>query len=397
MRSRVSKSKKERILSIRKKLILNELRTLTDPFEYMQFMCEQKHLSPDGTMMELLDQFVRHPAPKLTERQKRTLSFDYGVYYGQVYQIDKVTSMPHGIGRMKFKNGNTYEGRFSFGVIDGEGLLYAKDKTVVMKGIWEQGNLSGHVTIYENNKLTYDGSYENNLRSGYGLYRQHRTEYRGYFFNDEYHGYGVLKSRDGTYSGHFRNGKKHGTGTCSKFTGKYDKYGIRIYQIQKGLWENDSFVCDVNWKKKELSIQGFLDSGRIAYLKEISSTDLKKVINLRNSFNSLQDRIHNSPIHVKSKKMKKCDWIEILLKEQKKMKQETRCLMSEYDLFGNKIITPVRGSDNEIYDLCSMEFLFEKNEKGEYLNIVYGYEKDNRVPLFPIMGNGKILDSYKKL
>ena len=66
-----------------------------------------------------------------------------------------------------------------------------------------------------------------------------------------------------------------------------------------------------------------------------------------------------------------------------------------HDLFGNKIVTPVVGSDGGIYNLSSMEHLFEKDSKDEYINIPYHYnEIGDRVPSFPRMNNGVRLTSY---
>ena len=67
------------------------------------------------------------------------------------------------------------------------------------------------------------------------------------------------------------------------------------------------------------------------------------------------------------------------------------------DLFGNEIETPCRGNDGEIYDLKSLEYLFEMNEVGEYRRINYIYQNGIRIPNFPIMSNGVRLSSYTLL
>ena len=65
------------------------------------------------------------------------------------------------------------------------------------------------------------------------------------------------------------------------------------------------------------------------------------------------------------------------------------------DLFGNQIQTPCLGNDGGIYDISSMEYLFKKNEQGEYINIPYSYDENtNRIPNFPRMNNGIPLSSY---
>ena len=44
-----------------------------------------------------------------------------------------------------------------------------------------------------------------------------------------------------------------------------------------------------------------------------------------------------------------------------------------------------------------MYYLFERNEDGDYKNIPYKYEKNERVPNFPRMGNGQILKDFEIL
>ena len=66
----------------------------------------------------------------------------------------------------------------------------------------------------------------------------------------------------------------------------------------------------------------------------------------------------------------------------------------EFDLFGNKIIIPCFGNDNQIYDLLSMEYLFLQNDENDYVNISYIYENNIRVPNYPIMEGGQRLTSY---
>ena len=64
---------------------------------------------------------------------------------------------------------------------------------------------------------------------------------------------------------------------------------------------------------------------------------------------------------------------------QKEKKKETPISMEdlEDDLFGNPIMTPCLGNDGQIYDIESMNYLFQKNEQGEYVNIPYKYNENN--------------------
>lgn len=78
----------------------------------------------------------------------------------------------------------------------------------------------------------------------------------------------------------------------------------------------------------------------------------------------------------------------------KQRKQEN--VSNEYDkvdVFGIDIESPVIGNDGGIYDLKSMEHLFEK-KNNEYVNILYHYVNGILVPNFPRMENGNILSQY---
>ena len=99
-------------------------------------------------------------------------------------------------------------------------------------------------------------------------------------------------------------------------------------------------------------------------------------------------------ISLHSFKRKKTLWSSILVCDSKNKLE----IDDEYDLFGNQIISPCKGSDDLYYDKKSMEYLFKKNSKGEYLHISYSYDENNiPTPNFPISSNGKILNNYSLL
>jgi hypothetical protein len=66
-----------------------------------------------------------------------------------------------------------------------------------------------------------------------------------------------------------------------------------------------------------------------------------------------------------------------------------------YDIFGNEIIQPCKGTDDNIYDLFSMKYMFSKNKDGEYENIPSSSDENgNKTIHFPVMANGKVLNNY---
>ena len=83
-------------------------------------------------------------------------------------------------------------------------------------------------------------------------------------------------------------------------------------------------------------------------------------------------------------------------KYTKRSKSQSMQEEEEIDIFGNTISTPCIGSDGSIYDIDSMIYLFEKNDNDDYKHIPYVYDQHGeRIPKFPIMGNGKPLRDFE--
>lgn len=78
---------------------------------------------------------------------------------------------------------------------------------------------------------TYEGSWENGLRQGYGKYTWSNGDtYEGQWFNDERHGIGTYIWNDGSkYTGNYSHGIRSG-------------YGVYYYTngtIYEGTWQNN--------------------------------------------------------------------------------------------------------------------------------------------------------------
>ena len=102
--------------------------------------------------------------------------------------------------------------------------------------------------------------------------------------------------------------------------------------------------------------------------------------------------------NTKLKRTSKKELQNILNNEHKKIVElHSKNEMEEdnFDLFGNEISIPCYGDDNGIYDLSSMEYLFQKDEDDDFIHIPYKYNSENeRVPNFPVMNEGKPLTSF---
>eukprot|EP00546_Thalassionema_frauenfeldii_P005033 CAMPEP_0178910528 /NCGR_PEP_ID=MMETSP0786-20121207/9146_1 /TAXON_ID=186022 /ORGANISM="Thalassionema frauenfeldii, Strain CCMP 1798" /LENGTH=491 /DNA_ID=CAMNT_0020582787 /DNA_START=45 /DNA_END=1517 /DNA_ORIENTATION=+ len=108
-----------------------------------------------------------------------------GVYTGEAY-ASQGESIAHGRGKLRFSNGDTYEGRFKHGEMHGEKAIFKSS------------------TGFE-----YNGSYKHNARNGFGE-QTHLSgrRYMGNFVNDLPDGFGVQYNADGSmlYCGKWKSG-----------------------------------------------------------------------------------------------------------------------------------------------------------------------------------------------
>ena len=101
--------------------------------------------------------------------------------------------MPHGNGRIMFKDGSVFEGSVFEGKKEGKG-----------KQIWPDGEY-------------YDGEFKNDKRCGYGIYCYPTGAiYKGYWNDNKKNGTGIYNFSDGSvYDGDWFDNLCHGKGTCT--------------------------------------------------------------------------------------------------------------------------------------------------------------------------------------
>ncbi|CAI2385971.1 unnamed protein product [Moneuplotes crassus] len=130
----------------------------------------------------------------------------------------------YGIGEIKFKNGNTYSGKFKGGKRDGYGemsyitpLEHCPKDIGEYKGNWKRDKRDGKGVMNYSNGSIFEGEYRNDHRYK-GIYRSTSGEvYNGKFYNDEFHGKGKLTFPDSTViEGEFYKGQLQGTGKIIK-------------------------------------------------------------------------------------------------------------------------------------------------------------------------------------
>ena len=304
-------------------------------------------------------------------------------------------------------------------------------------GEWKEDYPSGKGTMYQNGFKIYQGSFLRGVYNGFGTeyfvrcscQKQDLISYRGFWKNGKYEGFGekhqylVVNNiilNPVFYYGHFRSGMKHGNGSL------YDQSGT--YQIYSGSWKKDlyhGFGCLYNSNRQQIfrgqfkngfkhGVGFFLDSSSGTFLEKtfffgnIDMSNHSFVIQIK-KFLETRDESHLDFVPTENLKdflqmqfsvvlsdSSRQGIINALCENDTLSKSKSDVVEDDsHDLFGNKIVSPVVGSDGGIYNLSSMERLFEKDEKEEYINIPYHYnENGDRVPSFPRMKNGVRLSSY---
>lgn len=286
----------------------------------------------------------------------------------------------------KYKNGIEYIYRYGNKTYATGSLIiekeYSNGKNTSLKifrddsTIYYDGNPScTYGTIFtDEGHPFYIGKIKKLQRHGNGILFFKNTniiKYEGMFKNSLYEGRGKEYREDGTlfYEGYFKYGKLHGKGI------QYKENGIDIFSKGKFI--------DGNFYDEELfSIRKFLETNDFYNLEHVKKQKIISFIN--DTFNiSLSKSISKKDLSERLKKLYSYD------------KKINNIEETSEDLFGNIIQTPCLGNDGGIYDIISMEYLFKKNEEGDYINIPYSYDENStRIPNFPRMNNGIPLSTY---
>lgn len=305
-------------------------------------------ISRSGTWKE--DVFVDgHVCPNIKKIYYRSGALSYEG------EVKEDLLIAHGKGKKYHYNGMLcYDGDWKNGKPDGSGSLFSSDGILIYIGEFCKGKKKGQGILFHDNMVPF---------------------YEGHFANDDMNGKGIVYSSVNnfpTQEGFFKNGRLHGKGIIYNDDGKTIK--------QKGKFIHGNFV-----NEPELFIRKFLETNNESVMEKVLKSQIidyvKKYFDIALSIS-------------KTKKELITQLHDIYQKEKKK---ETPISMEdlEDDLFGNPIMTPCLGNDGQIYDIESMNYLFQKNEQGEYVNIPYKYNENNeRVPNYPVMMSGICLSSF---
>jgi hypothetical protein len=313
---------------------------------------------------------------------------------GDTYVGNWRNSKKHGQGVYTFFDGSSYEGNWKDDEKHGKGVYTFVDGSTY-DGNWKNDKKHGHGTIRNSLGYFFEGFFLQGLRQGNGIESFVIGEkYIGSYKDDKRHGQGFLQFHDMvSFNGFFKNGHICGEGTLFRknnriwkqgdFKGN-DLHGKGIVFANNGtIQQEGKFIHGKFFDETALMVQKYLDTRDSSVLNKITVKEIQKYIGTK--FETTY------PVS-KSKKYLLKQLIEL-----SKPSAEEFSVEENYDEFGNEIKTKCLGNDGNIYDIESMFYLFQQNDRGEYTNIPYGYVENTRMPTFPRMGNGKLLDGYRIL
>jgi len=169
---------------------------------------------------------------------------------GSIYSGDLVDGLFEGNGKQYWLNGNYYEGEFKKGVYNGFGKLATQEFTYegffsdglmngegilifstgdTMYGLFKNGYMNGMGKIEYQNGDIYEGYIADNIRDGAGNYMKNNGDiYVGNFERDMFNGWGTYYELNGNYYiGEFLDNQFHGNG---KYVSKESLFRDIIYE-----------------------------------------------------------------------------------------------------------------------------------------------------------------------
>ena len=157
---------------------------------------------------------------------------------GSIYEGSLLNGLRHGMGKYVSPEGITYEGEWKNGLKDGKGTM--KRDTMTYEGDWKEGRINGLGKIRWANGNLYDGHFKMNHIDGNGfmVWYDLLEKYIGKWKDDKQNGFGMniwyepkgeMKEMRNRYVGEWEDGIKQG-------------YGIFFYSngaIYEGEWKNN--------------------------------------------------------------------------------------------------------------------------------------------------------------
>ena len=108
---------------------------------------------------------------------------------------------------MIWNNGVEYSGEFLDSYLNGNGTITNNIQNEKYHGMFEKNEFNGKGIYYYRNGDIYDGNFEYGVKSGYGKYtRNDKVEFEGFWNDDLPNGNGELIFQGNNLKGYFRNG-----------------------------------------------------------------------------------------------------------------------------------------------------------------------------------------------
>ena len=291
------------------------------------------------------------------------------------YEGNFVNGKFYGKGAAYSENGmKHYEGNWKNGKKHGKGIQYSPNGKKLCEGDFVNGNFQGKgILYYLNGKKHYEGNFVNYKAHGEGAEydKNGKKLYEGNFVNGKFQGIEYYKNGNKKYEGDFVNGKFHGKGT--------------LYAEDGSVYQEGKFIRGQFFDEIGLMAQKYVETRDCSVLDEIAVKEIQKYMETR-------FKMTVPDTETKAELLEQLILLSRLLEKHtiEDNEHEVKC-----DEFGNEIVTKCLGNDGNIYDIQSMLYFFQKNERGDYMNISYHYKDGQRRPNFPVMGNGKRLDGYQ--
>ncbi len=167
----------------------------------------------------------------------------------------------NGFGKLRFRNGSVYSGRFQSNLFHGKGEIAFASKDF-FEGNFIRGRRQGQGRYVFASGHVYVGDFKDDKRTGNGIITYQSGDiYEGEWLNDMPNGKGVYKFRDGaSYKGGFVSGDFEGNGTFSENSG----------ETYNGIWRKNKLV------RKTISTQSNVQSQIASASKaNVNSTEVE--------------------------------------------------------------------------------------------------------------------------
>ena len=151
-----------------------------------------------------------------TEHPTTELQFQFGLYCGEV----NADGVRHGIGELRYNNGNHVKGTWVCGALTGEATKTFKNGDSYTGGFLN-GAKHGHGTYRFRLGPSYTGDYKNDKQDGTGTWRGNNEHFHGSYVAGKRNGQGKEVASGNTYEGEWKDGEKHGQGRLTYGDGSY--------------------------------------------------------------------------------------------------------------------------------------------------------------------------------